>query len=92
MNQTQKDLCKVAVGFFGINHQKMKAVEEMGELITVLGRETDKKVPVEDVITEIADATIMLQQLSIIYGQDKIDAEIERKLDRLKERIKHCER
>lgn len=73
----------LAVHHYGEEHQKKKAIEEMGELITALSREQDNRATPEEVITEIADVTIMMHQLTEIYGRDAVAKEINRKYRRL---------
>lgn len=68
-------------------HQKKKAIEEMGELITAISREQDGRATTEQVITEIADVQIMMRQLSLIYGIDAVANEIDRKQRRLLRRM-----
>lgn len=82
-----KELLRKAIYYFGVEHQKHKAKEEMHELGEALEREIDGRCTNEDVITEIADVTIMCQQLALIYGEGLVEAEIERKLERLCSRI-----
>lgn len=77
----------LAVAHYGKEHQKKKAVEEMGELITALSREQDGRATPADVITEIADVQLMIRQLMIIYGVEKCVNEYERKQRRLLRRI-----
>lgn len=43
---------------------------------------------INDLISEVADVLIMAQQMRLYLGKDKVDAEIQRKLDRQIERIK----
>lgn len=79
-------LCN-AIEAFGVESQLDMAVEECSELINAIcklrrGRNTN-----EDVITEIADVAIMMEQLSIIFGRNKVEAEKMKKLLRLEERI-----
>lgn len=78
----------LAVKHYGPEHQKKKAIEEMGELTTALSREQDNRATRKDVITEIADVTIMMRQLSAIYGYDAVEKEITRKQKRLLSRMK----
>ena len=68
----------------------MKAIEEMAELIDALAKYklTHAK---SNVCSEIADVQIMMRQLSIIFGEDKVVAVIEYKLKRLETRIKEKE-
>ena len=77
----------MAISHYGKEHQKKKAVEEMAELITALSREQDGRATEHDVITEIADVSIMMCQLMEIYGPEKVQQEIERKQLRLMRRI-----
>lgn len=72
----------LAVNYYGPEHQKRKAVEEMGELITALSREQDGRATPEQVITEIADVHLM-----IIYGLDACLKEYDRKQRRLLRRM-----
>jgi len=84
MNQT----CKRAVKKFGVDNQIIKAVEELSELIVALLKYRDKRINERDVIDEIADVKIMCEQLTVIFGADKIDRRTEEKLDRLKMLLK----
>ena len=77
----------VAISHYGKEHQKKKAIEEMGELITALSREQDGRATEHDVITEIADVSIMMCQLMEIYGNEKCQKEIQRKQARLMRRM-----
>ena len=77
----------LAVHHYGAEHQKKKAIEEMGELITAISREQDGRATTEQVITEIADVQIMMRQLSLIYGIDAVANEIDRKQRRLLRRM-----
>ena len=77
----------LAVQHYGAEHQKKKAIEEMGELITAISREQDGRATTEQVITEIADVQIMMRQLALIYGIDAVANEIDRKQRRLLRRM-----
>ena len=77
----------LAVKHYGAEHQKRKAVEEMGELITELEREQDGRTTPEKVITEIADVHLMIRQLMIIYGLDSCLKEYDKKQRRLLRRM-----
>lgn len=77
----------LAVHHYGAEHQKKKAIEEMGELITAISREQDGRANTEQVITEIADVQIMMRQLTLIYGIDAVANEIDRKQRRLLRRM-----
>ena len=77
----------LAVNIYGPEHQKRKAIEEMGELITALAREQDGRATEEQVITEIADVHLMVRQLMIIYGWEECCKEYDRKQRRLLRKI-----
>ena len=77
----------LAVNHYGPEHQKRKAIEEMGELITALSREQDGRATPEQVITEIADVHLMVRQLMVIYGLDACMKEYDRKQRRLLRRM-----
>ena len=71
-----------SVHFFGVQNQKNKAIEELGELITALAKEhfgggTDA------IIDEIADVSIMVAQLALIFGYERVNSRIDFKIDRL---------
>lgn len=77
----------LAVQHYGPEHQKKKAIEEMGELITAISREQDGRATPDQVITEIADVLITTKQLALIYGYDAVMAEVQRKERRLLRRM-----
>lgn len=77
----------LAVEHYGPEHQKRKAIEEMGELIVELEREQDGRTNPEKVITEIADVYLMILQLMLIYGPDACLKEYDRKQRRLLRRM-----
>lgn len=75
-------VCEKAIYTFGAEHQKIKAIEELGELIqaisrSILGHE-------HNVEEELADVEIMMFQLRKMYQADKVDEFIYKKLERLK--------
>lgn len=66
------DILLRAIATYGIDRQLKKATEELAELIIEIQGEDEKKL-----IDEIADVSIMLRQLILIYG---IDSEVERRI------------
>lgn len=87
---------------FGLTSQRIKAKEELAELIVSISKDSyldvntfgfhQKRVHVSDetkqsVIEEIADVYIMLVQLSLVYGVSNIEQKIEDKLNRTIYRI-----
>lgn len=77
-----------AVDYYGKDAQLVIAVEEMSELIKELCK--DKRgigVP-EHIAEEMADVSIILQELLLIYGNEKeVENWQRRKLERLEERL-----
>lgn len=84
----QKKICLRAVDHYGVEHQKRKAIEELGELICELSREQDHRTDREHILEELADVIIMCEQLRLIYGGKETDAWIDRKLQRLREMMR----
>lgn len=68
---------------FGSAHQLRKAEEEMHELCVELDRIQDGRTSDEQIVTEIADVIVMMTQLAMIYGWEKVRAEIDRKIELL---------
>ena len=82
-----KEISARAIKKYGKESQKRMAVEEAAELINALMKEARGRVTDADIITEIADVQIMMEQLSIIYGYEKVARERECKLERLVARM-----
>ena len=81
--EEDKRICSI-LNFYGEENQKIKAMEELGELITGLA-----KWNLENIQEEIADVEIMLSQLKLFKGIDieKINEYKEFKLNRQIKRI-----
>ena len=78
-------ICNKAINSYGNASQKIKAIEEMGELIQAISKSLlDGKNNVEE---EIADVEIMLTQLKIMYNLSDIENWRNYKLNRLKDRV-----
>ena len=78
-------ICNKAINSYGNASQKIKAIEEMGELIQAISKSLlDNENNVEE---EIADVEIMLTQLKIMYNLSDIENWRNYKLNRLKERL-----
>ena len=72
---------------YGIENQLWMVTEECGELLNAIGKMRRERVTREEVITELADVTIMCEQIAQYLGYDDYTKEMERKLERLKERL-----
>lgn len=83
----KSDLYERAVDKYGKSHQIMVLVEEMAECTAQIskyfnrGRGTE-----EEVVDEIADVSILISQMSVVYGQNLVNS-INRKLNKLKGHI-----
>jgi NTP pyrophosphatase (non-canonical NTP hydrolase) len=76
---------------YGLDKQIMTLFEECGELIDAMAKTYRGRSTQEDVITELADVSIMVEQLAAFYGTDRFEAEKERKLERLKNKLESKE-
>ena len=90
----QRNICKKAVDSYGEISQMIKATEEMGELIRAISRvilqQGESDVQIESNYNEeIADVTIMLEQLKYTrhYKQELVDLWKEEKLKRLERNL-----
>lgn len=73
--------CLSAVKYFGAEPQKRQTIEECSELIQAICK--DMRGKDHNVEEEIADVMIMLEQLTHIYDNDKVEKYKEEKIDRL---------
>lgn len=85
----RNNVCSAAVREFGHTIQAFVATEEMGELIQALSKDLRGQGNTQNISEEIADVSIMLSQLILIYG---IDAQqhhemMYKKLEKLEKRI-----
>lgn len=88
MEKTERiDLFKTAINTWGVEAQTKMLFEEIGELLSALGKFDRNRVSSDDVITEIADVSIMVEQMATLFGYEDFEKEKERKLQRLKEKL-----
>ena len=80
-------ICKEALDKWGSDAQIEMVFEELGELETAIARHKRGRASSKDVITELADVTIMCQQMALLFGYDDYEKEIENKLERLERRL-----
>lgn len=76
-----------AVETFGNTSQIAKAIEEMAELITELARYQNNKAMNVNIIEEIADVSIMIDQLKLIFGPNSVECLRATKIRRLRSTI-----
>lgn len=79
-----------AINTWGSLAQTNMLYEECGELISALAKLDRGRVSETDVLTELADVSIMVEQVAIMIGDldlSLFEKEKERKINRLKERL-----
>ena len=86
MEKTERiSLFSKALEKWGVPAQQKMLMEEVGELFSAIGK--FDRMRVEDVITELADVSIMVEQMATLFGYEAFEKEREYKLNRLKERL-----
>ena len=80
-------LFEAVLAAFGIENQVFMVMEEAGEMLNALAKANRGRVTKEDVITELADVSIMMEQMAVHFGYEDFKAEKERKLQRLSDRL-----
>lgn len=89
--EDNKNLSRQILQYYGLRHQKAKAIEELGELIVALQKDllSGKDGLSQDVLEEIADVHIMLTQLLDNEGdKTMVSLIVDKKLKRQMRRIK----
>ena len=96
-----REILKQAIEEYGENFQIEKAIEEMSELIFAIQKlkigthieSSEKKILelTENVVEEIADVSIMMSQLAIIFGEKPVNAYTKLKLIRLHNRVNNLD-
>lgn len=85
--EERNNIYRKALEKWGATAQITMVYEELGELATALARYERGRATDEDVITELADVTIMCEQMGLLFGNEKYEEEINRKITRLQERL-----
>lgn len=76
------------IAHHGYQHQKEKAIEELGELSRALARDLQQVGDRANIAEEMADCYIMLAQLQLIYGNhDDVAYAIRMKMGRTLDRV-----
>ena len=93
MEKTKKiNLFERAFNLWGADAQVKMLNEEIGELLAAMGKFDRRRVEVHDVITELADVSIMVEQMADLFGYEEFEKEKDYKLTRLEERLNKYER
>ncbi len=77
------DLYKQTVEKWGESAQYDQLIEECAELIAAIKHFKRGKIERQEVIDEIADVTLMLGQISWMFGTDQVEQTIEKKIVKL---------
>lgn len=86
--ERRKAIYAEAVDRWGIGAQSMMAIEEMSELTKEICKISRGKADLESLADEIADVTIMLEQLRMIYAlNDAVCEHMDMKVQRLFDRL-----
>lgn len=88
------DTYKKVIKTYGEKAQKLMAIEEMSELTKEICKDFRGKLNREHLIEEVADVTIVIYQLLMMYkiSDKEIQQMCERKMERLKERLEDSKR
>lgn len=81
------ELYQKCLSKWGVDAQVKMLNEEIGELLAAMGKFDRRRVEVHDVITELADVSIMVEQMATLFGYEEFEKEKDYKLVRLKERL-----
>jgi NTP pyrophosphatase (non-canonical NTP hydrolase) len=88
---SEKDRLKLyetAISKWGIEAQVFMVMEETGEMLNALAKANRGRVTSEEIITELADVSIMMEQMASYFGWDEFKKEKQRKLERLGGRLR----
>ena len=86
--EDRKTVYQAALRKWGVDLQTMMAVEEMSELTKEICKIKRGKIDLDALADEIADVTIMLEQLRGIYGlNDAVCDHMDAKILRLQSRV-----
>ena len=94
LRESQRNVLQECLNRYGVEEQQRMAMEECAELIQAINKIHRKPSPenMNNLFEEIADVTIMIEQLKMIYLVDDcstIERIIEEKIDRQKGRLEN---
>lgn len=92
MTPEERIVLKNALETYGQWPQIMMCIEECAELTNALAKMSRNRGTTMDIITEIADVSIIIDQLSMMFGEMKVHEERVRKIERLKERLERAKK
>lgn len=80
-------LYDAALSKFGIEAQRYMLFEECGELLDAISKFQRGRAEQEDVVTELADVTIMCEQMARYYGWGAYELHLAKKRKRLYRKV-----
>lgn len=88
MTNEEREIFERALDLYGVEHQKLKLIEEIGELQAELCRMQDGRSDLDRIAEEMADVLICLDQLRMgLQCGGAVQAWRLRKVERLRERL-----
>ncbi|MDW7643477.1 MAG: antitoxin [Desulfuromonadales bacterium] len=84
-----QELYRATLAKWGEEAQYDQAVEECAELIASLKHLKRGKVEEEVIIEELADVTLMVGQLTYMFGEERVQKAVERKIAKLRGLLEH---
>jgi NTP pyrophosphatase (non-canonical NTP hydrolase) len=88
LENNQEQILKLAIAKWGEELQTNLAQEECAELIAAIAHyRRGRTNSLDAMIEEIADVKIMITQMEIMFGKDKVDEVVIRKIERLSKRL-----
>lgn len=83
------EVYKTAIERYGTVEQMVVALEELSEAQKEICKLLRSQGSLDHLAEEVADATIMLEQVRLIYGiNDQVNKKMDEKVERLSERLK----
>lgn len=77
----------MAIELWGIRAQVGMVMEECGELLSALNQFDRNRITADKVAEEIADVTILMAQMAKVFGEDRVQAALNMKIERLMIRV-----
>lgn len=87
MTQKELDIYEQAIKTYGYNAQRLMLIEEIGELLNAIAKLPRGRASVDDVIEELADVSIMINQMAFYWGWSVFHTRKAMKIQRLEERL-----
>lgn len=76
-------ICTAATETWGERAQTDVAIGEIGEFLANIGRRAQGRANMTELVDEVADVSVMMRQMAIIYGKDDVEERIAFKFGRL---------